>query len=659
MGYATYKQADSRWGKKNYNGSSTMATAGCGPTAVADLAYAVDGKTTPWDVGLYMQKHGYAIRNNGTAWAGIPAAMKAFGLTDVKNVGNMSDVFGYLDKGYCAVFLMKAGSRGGICWTTAGHFIAVTAHSKQNGKDYVYTRDPGGRNHTGTYCYQTQMAGLIPQVWVGKVPGKTAKPTTTTSTVKCIDVSEHQGVIDWTKVKAGGINYAIIRAGYGKGNSDKHFVQNISGALKAGIKVGAYWFMYSYTDAMASAEADFCIKALAPWKSKLTLGVYADWEYDSMNYAKKNKVTPSKSLITSMNKVFCEKVKAAGYKPGVYYNYDYKKNHLDLSKLPYMNWYALDKSNSKFTSVSIQQYGTEAVSGISGKVDMNWIFNKSLISVTAPAAPAATKATAPKALTLPQLPSRGYIMKGDKGTQVKYMQEILIHFGCSCGAKGADSIFGEGTRLAVIAFEKKYKLKVDGGLFGKACLAKAKDLINPKPAPKPAQETKAQKLSKMAAACAWPAGTAKSKYAYPSGSPMPEYKAALNKAFPDRSKWGAQTRAGASCDVFTGACVRASKADPKFPRGLDDQIKYLPKHSDIWQKVAVKSASDLKPGDVIIYTKKKGGGHVCIFTGSGLIREAGYVTKRYGCTVKLAASHFNPTYIKNTYSFFGVYRVKG
>lgn len=47
MGYITYKQADSRWDSKNYNGSSNMAAAGCGPTACAMLAYAVDGKTTP------------------------------------------------------------------------------------------------------------------------------------------------------------------------------------------------------------------------------------------------------------------------------------------------------------------------------------------------------------------------------------------------------------------------------------------------------------------------------------------------------------------------------------------------------------------------------------------------------------------------------------
>lgn len=170
MGYITYKQYDSRWGSKNYNGSSTMATAGCGPSSVAMLAHAVNPKVTPWTVAKYMKTNGYAIRNNGTAWSGIPAAMKHFGLTDVKNVANMSDVFKYMKKGYCAVFLFKAGTKGNVTWTTAGHYIAVTDYKYKNKKHYLYTRDSGGRNHTGWYCYETKIRGLVPQVWVGKVP---------------------------------------------------------------------------------------------------------------------------------------------------------------------------------------------------------------------------------------------------------------------------------------------------------------------------------------------------------------------------------------------------------------------------------------------------------------------------------------------------------
>lgn len=179
MGYITYKQADSRWGNKNYNGSSTMAAAGCGPTSCAMLAYAVDGKTTPLQTMKFMQTHGYAIRNNGTAWNGIPACLTYFGLKDAHAINvssSMAEVWKYMSKGYCAVFLFSAGSRGGIRWTSGGHYVAVTDYKLQNGKHYLYTRDSGGRNHTGWYCYETQMKGLIPKVWVALVPGGVTPP---------------------------------------------------------------------------------------------------------------------------------------------------------------------------------------------------------------------------------------------------------------------------------------------------------------------------------------------------------------------------------------------------------------------------------------------------------------------------------------------------
>ena len=169
MSFITYKQADSRWGKKNYNGSSSMATAGCGPTACAMIAYGVDGKTTPLDTMKYMQSHGYAIRNNGTAWNGIPACLKAFGLKDVQDVPNMTKCWELMKKGYVGLFLFRKGSKGGVTWTTSGHYVAVTDYKYQNGKHYVYTRDSGGRNHTGWYAYETTMKGLIPRIWLGKI----------------------------------------------------------------------------------------------------------------------------------------------------------------------------------------------------------------------------------------------------------------------------------------------------------------------------------------------------------------------------------------------------------------------------------------------------------------------------------------------------------
>ena len=77
---------------------------------------------------------------------------------------------------------------------------------------------------------------------------------------------------------------------------------------------------------------------------------------------------------------------------------------------------------------------------------------------------------------LPILPSRGYFQKNDKGDQVRLMQAFLIWLGFSCGRTGADGIFGVNTDKAVRAYQKKYKLKIDG-LFGKYSLEKAKSFL--------------------------------------------------------------------------------------------------------------------------------------------------------------------------------------
>jgi len=178
MSFGTFRQYDSRWGKKNYNGSSTYATAACGPTSCANILYAIDRSINPVVTGSFMQRHHFAIRNQGTAWNGIPACLKAFGAKDVRGVESMTKVFDYMSKGYVGVFLFRRGTKGGVTWTSSGHYVAVTGYKHKNGKHYFRTFDSGGRKHDGWYCYETTMKGLIPRIWLCKVaPQKVAKPT--------------------------------------------------------------------------------------------------------------------------------------------------------------------------------------------------------------------------------------------------------------------------------------------------------------------------------------------------------------------------------------------------------------------------------------------------------------------------------------------------
>lgn len=176
MSFTTYKQYDSRWGKKNYNKTSTMAAAGCGPTSCATLISGINSKITPIDTMKFMQNHNYAVPGNGTDWDGIPACLKWGGYEDVHEVATMDALWKVMkNKRYKCVILFRKGSRGEITWTTAGHFVPATAFKEKGGKHYLWMRDPGPRNKEKWYCYEDHMMGLCRKVWVGRMPEEKTK----------------------------------------------------------------------------------------------------------------------------------------------------------------------------------------------------------------------------------------------------------------------------------------------------------------------------------------------------------------------------------------------------------------------------------------------------------------------------------------------------
>jgi GH25 family lysozyme M1 (1,4-beta-N-acetylmuramidase) len=100
-----------------------------------------------------------------------------------------------------------------------------------------------------------------------------------------IDVSSHNGVINWKQVKESGIVGAIIRAGYGKDASqqDAQFSANIKGAIEAGLKIGVYWFNYCCSVEDAKKEWETCKKIIEPYRGNICF-VASDYEYDSVRY---------------------------------------------------------------------------------------------------------------------------------------------------------------------------------------------------------------------------------------------------------------------------------------------------------------------------------------------------------------------------------------
>jgi GH25 family lysozyme M1 (1,4-beta-N-acetylmuramidase) len=195
-----------------------------------------------------------------------------------------------------------------------------------------------------------------------------------------IDVSEFQGNIDWAKVKAAGIKYAIIRAGYGRNAVDEKFHANAKGAVKAGIPIGVYWFSYALNTTQAIAEAKKCLDTIADYD--VTLPVFFDFEYDTVNYASNQGVTLGKQAFNDHAVAFCDTIQAAGYKAGVYYNLDYYNRFVDKSRLSkYVQWYAQYNTTADVSNWAIWQYSSSGtVSGISGRVDMDYLADESLLS---------------------------------------------------------------------------------------------------------------------------------------------------------------------------------------------------------------------------------------------------------------------------------------
>lgn len=203
---------------------------------------------------------------------------------------------------------------------------------------------------------------------------------------KYIDVSTHQGVIDWEKVKASGVDGAILRAGYGRNNIDKQFIRNISECNRLGIPCGVYWFSYAYTAAMAAKEAEYCLAAIKPYKVELP--VCYDFEYDTVRYAKEQGVTVNKALATACVHAFCGAVEEAGYYTMNYANPDYLSTYFDSTVQQYDLWLAWYKSNPNpdeqpRDDCGIWQYSSKgSIDGIGGNVDIDAAYKdyKSIIA---------------------------------------------------------------------------------------------------------------------------------------------------------------------------------------------------------------------------------------------------------------------------------------
>lgn len=188
-----------------------------------------------------------------------------------------------------------------------------------------------------------------------------------------IDVSQYQNAVSWTDVKNSGVEFALLRTGYGDElpdvQTDAYFAANYAGAVVAGLKVGVYHHSYATNPDEAVSEANFCLSILGG--RSLDYPVFFDVEQDAQ-------AALSADQLSAVAAAFCSTIRSAGYKAGVYSYADLLGSKLTGSVLdPYDKWVAhVGVSEPRYSGAyAVWQYSKEgSVPGITGAVDLDYSY---------------------------------------------------------------------------------------------------------------------------------------------------------------------------------------------------------------------------------------------------------------------------------------------
>ena len=191
--------------------------------------------------------------------------------------------------------------------------------------------------------------------------------------VSLVDVSEWQQNVDYNKLKRSGINAVIIRAGYGRevSQKDNMFESHFRNAKNANLKIGVYWYSYADSVSDAEKEAKACLECIK--NKSIDMPIYYDLEDNSQ-------IGLGKVRLTEIAERFCETVKENGYRAGVYANLNWFNNYLDYKRLKskYSIWLAQYNDKAELDCDIWQNSSTGRVSGYSGNIDTNVIYNDNI-----------------------------------------------------------------------------------------------------------------------------------------------------------------------------------------------------------------------------------------------------------------------------------------
>ena len=243
---------------------------------------------------------------------------------------------------------------------TEGQY-AYTGWQTINGRTYYY--DKSGKPVTGAQIIQGVTYNF---------GSDGAIQTTVNGSKFGIDISRHNGKIDWNAVKSSGVDYVIIRCGYRGSSSgalitDQNFQSNIKGATAAGLKVGIYVFSQAVNEVEAVKEASLAVSLAKGYK--LTYPIFIDTE-SSGGRADKIDVATRTAVINA----FCQTVQSAGYQAGIYASKSWFERKLNMGAVGnYRIWLAQYAAAPTYSGrYDMWQYSSKGtISGINGRVDLN------------------------------------------------------------------------------------------------------------------------------------------------------------------------------------------------------------------------------------------------------------------------------------------------
>ena len=299
--------------------------------------------------------------------------------------------------------------------------------------------------------------------------------------VKGIDVSEWQGKINWDKVKQDDIDFAILRCGYGMNftwQDDAKFERNIKECERLNIPFGIYLMSYANTLEKAKSEAEHILRLTKGHNP--TLGLWYDVEDNNTSGS------VSEETLTNIINTFCNTVKNAGYKVGVYASLNWLDNKIEKQiKEKYLIWVAQYNNECQYEGeYVIWQYTSSGkANGIAGNVDMNYLYDESLLDDNEEEPVIEDEETKrikelQRALNkdfnsgleidgmigpaTAKVVMQHYLRYFTKGNFVKWAQIQLKRKGYDIGSYGIDRCYGRDTEKATKKLQKDNNAIIDG-----------------------------------------------------------------------------------------------------------------------------------------------------------------------------------------------------